>query len=119
MNHDEIKKIVQLARKANEQKQEVRTKENLKRHVQTKFKTTMIGALAKFEEAFGSLWGHGIPDDQLTKQQLEFRNLWNLTRTEVLNNGNNQLRAALSEIDNHTVKYNKVEYKFIVQNQEQ
>lgn len=108
-----------MARKANEEKYTEHSKENLKRHLTIKFRTTMIGSLARFEEMFGHLWGHGLYEDELTEDQLRYRQTWELVRTEVLNNGNNQLRAALSEVDMHTIKYNKMEYKFIVQKKPQ
>jgi hypothetical protein len=113
-SHSEMRKVSDLAKKANLERQQNHARENLKRHIQTKFKTTMIGSLAKFEEAFGRLWGHGVESDQLTEEQKEYRELWQLVRTEILNQGNNQLRASLSEVDNHTVTYNKMEYKFLI-----
>lgn len=112
--HDQMKKIVQLAREANEKKYENRSKESLKRHITTKLKTTMIGSLDRFEKIFGGLWGHGKPDSDLTPEEAENKKLWELVRTEVLNNGNNQLRAAMSEVDQYTVKYNKQKYDFVV-----
>lgn len=112
--HSENKKIVQLAREANEKKYENRSKDNLKRHLATKLRTTMIGSLDRFEKIFGSVWGHGKDEPDLTPEEIENRKLWELVRTEVLNNGNNQLRAAMSEVDQYTVKYNKQRYDFVV-----
>lgn len=113
-DYNEMKKIVRLAREANEKKYENRSKETLKRHVSTKLRTTMIGALDKFEKIFGNLWGHGKAAAELTPEEAENRKLWELVRTEVLNNGNNQLRAAMSEVDQYTIKYNKQRYDFVV-----
>ena len=118
MTHEEMKKISQLAKKANIQRQQIHSRENLKRHIQIKFKTTMIGGLAKFEESFGNLWGHGLSAEELTDEQASYRELWQLVRTEILNQGNNQLRAAMSEVDNYTVTYNKTEYKFLISKQD-
>ena len=117
--HEENKRLVAMSRKANEEKYENHSKDNLKRHVQKKFKTTMIGALSRFEKIFGHLWGQEKPEHLLTPEELEQRELWNLARTEILNNGNNQLRAALAEIDNHTIRYNKMEYKFLIKKDSQ
>jgi len=111
---DKLRNMRALAKKANEQKYENHSRETLKRHVQTKFKTTMIGALARFEDMFGYLWGDKLDERDLNDEQLEFRKMWNIVRTEILNNGNNQLRAVMSEIEQYTVRYNKMEYKFIV-----
>lgn len=113
-DHEELKSIVKMTRDAHDKKYEAHSKSMLKKHVETKFKTTMIGALSKFEELFGSLWGHGLREEELSEQQLQFRDSWQLARTEILNNGNNQLRAAQSEIDQYTIRFNKNEYNFII-----
>lgn len=61
-------------------------------NVQKKFQTTMIGALARFEETFGYLWEKEHKDRELFEQK------WEDTRNSILNNGNKQLRSALNEI---------------------
>ena len=111
-NHNELRRIVQLTREANEHKYEAHSQSNLKKHIQTKFRTTMIGSLSKFEELFGDLWGHGLKEEELSDDQLYWRDKWQLARTEILNNGNNQLRAAQTEIEQYTIRYNKNEYTF-------
>lgn len=86
--------------------------------VEKKFQTTMIGALAKFENAFGYLWGHN-KDNNLTEKELYFRDLWENTRLLILNNGNHQLRCALEDIRNYvgSRKY-KYHYKFYMKDNE-
>jgi hypothetical protein len=82
--------------------------ENVIADIEKKFKTTMIGSLARFEESFGHLWEEEGPDQQ------EYLDLWEYTRNSVLNNGNKQMRAAINEISN-TFLYShksKVTYKF-------
>ena len=113
-NYSELREIVRMTKNANDQKYEAHSKSMLKKHIETKFKTTMIGALSKFEELFGHLWGHGLTEDQLTEEQLRFREAWQLARTEILNNGNNQLRAAQNEIEQYTIRFNKSEYNFLI-----
>ena len=112
--HEEQRRAVQLRRKANEERFENHSKETLKRNIKTKIKTTMIGAISKFEEVFGSLWGHGLDESELTEDQYLCRERWNYVRTEILNNGNNQSRGAMAEIDQNTVRYNKTRYNFDV-----
>jgi hypothetical protein len=74
-----------------------------------RFQTTMIGALFEFEKYFGHLWGlHKDENQPLTKVEEDYRELWEDVRNQILNNGNNQLRKCLSDLNN-TVKYN---YKF-------
>ena len=79
-----------------------------------RFQTTMIGALSEFEKAFGYLRGHHKPEDEdLTDKEEKFLDIWEETRNRILNNGNNQLRKAVSEIKKNegNLKYN---YKFNV-----
>jgi hypothetical protein len=65
--------------------------------VSKRFQTSMIGSLARIEDNFGYLWGHNS-DKPLTDKQKEFLDLWEYTRTSILNHGNNQMRDAIDEI---------------------
>lgn len=113
--HEDNKKLVALSRKANDARFEAHSKSTLKRHIETKFRTTMIGALSRFEKIFGEeVWGFEVDDADLTERQKENQEKWQLARTEILNNGNNQMRASLAEVDNNTIRYNKMEYNFIL-----
>lgn len=86
---------------------------NIEKNILTKrFQTTMIGALYEFEENFGHLWGLDKDDDELSNKEIEFREIWENTRNKILNNGNNQFRKCVADLDkvnNANVKYN---YKF-------
>lgn len=107
--HDENKeafKLKQMIAKKNKQRYSDDSKQRLKNIAATKLKTTFIGALSKFEENFGFLWGFGS-DEQLTEKQKEFLELWEICRTDILNNGNNQRRALLNEIEQQTVSWNR------------
>jgi hypothetical protein len=80
-------------------------------NVYKKFQTTMIGALARFEENFGFLW------DNDTKEAERFDLIWEETRNSILNNGNKQARSALTEISDYIDQNNnkiqqKYHYKF-------
>lgn len=59
--------------------------------IETRIKTTMIGSLAKFEEAFG----------ELLEQSDEYSDLWYDVRTKILNNGNHQIRLAAEDLENY------------------
>jgi len=76
-----------------------------------RFQTTMIGALFEFEKAFGYLWGQDKEDHELTDNELDFLDRWDNVRNQILNNGNNQLRKAISDLTKNQgdIKYN---YKF-------
>lgn len=80
-----------------------------------RIQTTMIGAIFEFEKNFGYLWGLDKEDNELTIEEQKFRIKWENTRNNILNNGNNQLRKCLSDIEKTSdqVKYN---YKFYTKN---
>lgn len=90
--------------------------DRLRRNMETKIRTTMIGALSLLEEKFGFLWGQGKPGDQLTDRELTMGELKDELRTEILNNGNNQLRAAVSELGQYEVKWNRHQLNFPMEN---
>ena len=85
------------------------SKKSIVHQLSKRFQTTIIGSLARFEDQFGYLWG--IDSDQLTDKQKEFLNLWEYTRTSILNHGNNQMRDAIDEVidyleqETDTLKY--------------
>lgn len=106
------RKLKDEARKRNSQLYRDNSKKQLAYNIERKFKTTMIGALARFEEIFGYLWGHG--KDKLTQTELEFKKMWDKARTEILDNGNNQLRTALDEINHYSVEFQKYKTEFII-----
>lgn len=76
-----------------------------------RFQTTMIGALFEFEKTFGYLWGQDKDENDLTEKELDFLDRWDTVRNQILNNGNNQLRKAISDLSKNqgNTKYN---YKF-------
>lgn len=104
-----FKSLLALRRRVateNEEKYKSDSKKRLAKIADTKVRTVFIGALAKFEEKFGFLWGYG-QEAPLTPEQEELKELWIQCRTEVLNHGNNQRRALLNEIENQTVSWNR------------
>lgn len=81
-----------------------------------RFQTTMIGALYEFEKSFGYLWGYNKTEDEfLTEKEEKFLDIWEETRNKILNNGNNQLRKAVSEINNCHRDSIKYHYNFNTQ----
>jgi len=65
--------------------------DRLKFYMERRIQTTMIGALARIEENLGFLWGQD-KDGDLTEKEEEFADIWDFTRNQILNNGNNQIR---------------------------
>lgn len=80
-------------------------KNQILQNLETRFKTTMIGALAKFEESFGHLWEEVGPDQQ------EYIDTWEYTRNLILNNGNKQMRAAINDLE--AILYNTYKTKHV------
>lgn len=64
-----------------------------------KMQTAFIGALSCFEKEFGWLWGCGLPEEECSPEQREWRRVWERCRNNVLNVGNNQLRALRAEFN--------------------
>jgi hypothetical protein len=84
--------------------------------ISKRFQTTIIGSLARVEDNFGYLWGHNS-DKELTEKQQEFADLWEYTRTSILNHGNNQMREAIDEVIDYIEQENQLyKYHFIINN---
>lgn len=115
-NYFEMKKINQMAKKRGQEKFQHSSRNRLIGNIKKKFNTTMIGALAAFEEQFGELWGDGLEFKDLTPEQLEERERWDIVRSQVLDNGNDQLRASIDEISHYTVSFNRYVTKFVIKN---
>jgi hypothetical protein len=83
-----------------------RSKTRLKKEIKKKIQTTMIGSLSSIEKYFGFLWGEES-DDELTKDQIRMRDIFEDMRTEILDKGNIQIRNADAEIESYDVTWNK------------
>lgn len=103
----QLEEVVQQRKVADEARYDEQSRRRLLRTLEKKLNTSFIGALSKFETFFGPLWGHRKDESELTPEQKKWREIWSLCRTEILNNGNNQLRAIQSEVVQYTVTWNK------------
>jgi hypothetical protein len=65
--------------------------------IETRFKTIMIGALARFEKEFGNLWNNN--EEPNNNQEAYFRDKWEDLRHDLLDHGNNQIRQGLEELN--------------------
>lgn len=82
------------------------SRDRLKKIANSKFRTCYISALAEFENIFGfELWGHSLPEDQLTPEQKANKIRWEQVRKNILDKGNAQARALGMEIDLHKVDF--------------
>jgi len=107
------KKIVQERKHRNEEKRKQFAQKRLETNIVKKIKTTMIGALASFEDGFGHLWGKDIPEDQLDSDELKFSDMWEEIRSEILDKGNLQIRAAKDELSEYETDWNMYQIDFI------
>lgn len=113
---DGREKMDQIVRHRTEAKEDGRkrylaeSKERLRKNIASKIRTVMIGDLARVEAKFGRLWGQGKPKHALTDQEIELDAVKEELRTEILNHGNNLLRAAMAEIDQYDVDWKRYQY---------
>ncbi len=134
------KKLQEAARKANAERSAANAKRKLEGVIRKKFETSIIGGISRIEEHLGHLWGHdepegaieadiidleGLTDEEAeaaraqaeahakakTEERLAYRQLWDILRTEILNNGNNQLRAVQEELGRYTLAYEGYQLK--------
>ena len=107
ISHYQIVATKQRQKEAKDQKYREKSKKRLSTIVGTKIKTSFIGAISSCEKNFGFLWGHGKNEEELTDQELQMKELWEEIRTEILDNGNTQLRAASNEIENYSINWDR------------
>lgn len=82
------------------------SRNRLKKISHNKFTTCFIFALAEFENTFGvKLWGHNLPEEQITPEQRANKIRWEQVRKNILDKGNVQSRALGMEIDLHRVEF--------------
>lgn len=106
LSRNQLNALRQKVREANEAKWLESCKQRLTKIISKKMTTTFIGSLDIFEQHFGFLWKPDANGHQ-TKEQKAMEKLYQQVRTEVLNHGNNQRRAAENEIANHVVSWNR------------
>ena len=114
VDYNQLHKMYQSVKKINQERTAIGHKKRLTNNIEKKFRTAMIGTLARCEEQLGFLWGHGQDIQTLDKNQQEFRVVWENLRTDILNHCNNQLRAAIEEISEYNIKWNQYRTEFII-----
>lgn len=109
----EMKRMVEAAKQKNAKANCEYSKKRLIDNLKKKFNTTMIGSINYVENHFGDLWGHGKREEELTNEEKWWRTKWHILRTEILNNGNNQLRAAMNEVSEYSMTWEKYTLTFL------
>lgn len=93
------------------------SKKSIIHQLAKRFETTIIGSLARIEDNFGHLWKHNS-DKELTAQEQKFEDLWEFTRTSILNHGNKQMREAIDEVLQYLEQeHDELKYKLTLINQ--
>lgn len=86
--------------------------------LEKKFQTSFIGDIARFERFFGRIWGHGKRKEDCTPNELKWLELWTACRSEILDNGNAQIRAIRVELPQYDITWNRYSYKFNSENKD-
>lgn len=86
-------------RDAGRQEYKTKSKDRLSRIAITKIKTTMIGALASIESHLSFLWEDNSPES------IRLKELYEVVRQEILDNGNNQIRNLKTELDQYDIEW--------------
>lgn len=106
---DKIKEIREKSQNQFARQQAEKNKQKLKEAVKKHILTTMIFAIAELERDFGKLWGEELPDGTiLSDDQAKWDELFEKWRKRVLDNGNNQLRIAILEIEKYNLQEGKI-----------
>lgn len=100
---DDIQKQRAEYKKQREAKYKADSKDRLSKILKKKIQTTMIGALSTIEDNLGFLWEP--KDGQPTKEQEQFKALFNKIRSEILDRGNNQARNIDAELAQYEVEW--------------
>lgn len=80
--------------------------------ISKKIQTCFIGNIARFEEFFGRIWGHGKKREDCTPNELKWREVWNNCRNQILNFGNSHIRAIQNEIPQYEMTWKGFNYTF-------
>jgi hypothetical protein len=108
-----LRKSLDLKKIREEQQQNISSNALYQRSKQ-KILTTSIGALYAMEKQLGFLWGWvDTPDGEsrkyveLTEEQLEFKQMYEKVRAEILDNGNDQMKIMLEDFSDYDIKRKK------------
>jgi len=111
---DERKKLIEERKRLNTYKQQLFAQQRLEKNLSKKIQTTMSGALESFENGFGDLWGIDLDENTLDPEQARLSEIWEDVRSEILNRGNMQIRAAKDEISEYNTEWNGRKINFIL-----
>jgi hypothetical protein len=108
---DNLRKTLQDKKDKRDAANRELSKKRLITNISKKFNTSMIGALASIEEEFGELWGHG--KKELSRDEIYWRTKWESLRAAILDRGNSQLRAAINEVSEYSLSWERYSLTFL------
>lgn len=111
---DKMKQMMENRNEGGSQRYNKFSKEKLAEILKTKLTTTFIGDISIIEEIIGYLWGAGLPESKLTENQRKWKKAWGTIRKRILDNGNDQIRAVMNELEQYEVKWNRYKTKMDV-----
>jgi hypothetical protein len=117
LTHYQLVALKQKQKEAQDNKYLDRSKKRLTNIITKKIQTSFIGAIAAVEEGLGFLWGHGKSPDELTDEERQMTELWNVVRAKILDNGNGQLRGAMNELNYNSVHWDRYHMELPVKEQ--
>jgi hypothetical protein len=101
-------------KRVNKERRAFGAKRKLQKIIEKRFETAIIGILARCEKHFGDLWGYESEYPELSKQQKNMLEIWECLRSDILNHGNTQSRAAIDEISKYNIEEDVYQIDFIV-----
>lgn len=77
----------------------------------------MVGCIAEVENTFGRLWGGpNKPYEEMSDNEKDWFELWQILRKNMFNLGNNQIRAFQNELAQYTITWNRHSYMCPIKN---
>tara|TARA_R110000824_G_scaffold220199_2_gene407252 strand:- start:78 stop:473 length:396 start_codon:yes stop_codon:yes gene_type:complete len=115
VNHYQLAASQQRRKAEKDTQYNDRSKKRLSNIISTKMKTSFIGAISACEKHFGFLWGHDKNDEDLSENERAMKEIWEDIRAQILDNGNNQLRAVINEMGNYSIHWDRYSLDFPIQ----
>lgn len=109
---DRLQKFNNERKLKEEASNKVADKNRLREYLKKQMTTMMIGCLARFEEKFGELWGHGRSLEEKTDDELDNSAIWKMCRESILDFGNDKINHMHKEISNYNVELTRYKYIF-------
>jgi len=81
-------------------------KERLIKQIETKMKTVMVGSLVVLEEELSELFN--LDKTELTEQEAYYREIYNIIRKRIFDNGNNEINKVKELVRHYQIKSNKI-----------